>query len=216
VISIVIVDDHAVVRRGLRAVLEGEPDLVVLAEAADAAQAADALVRTDPDVLVLDLMMPGATGFDLMKALRARGRRARFVVLSMHDSEAYVIEALRCGASAYVVKDAPIGELSTAVREAAAGRQFLGSPFSRSMLAAYAERTEAAVDDGYEALTPREREVLQLAADGLTSQQIGERLAISSRTAETHRANLMRKLKIKGHKDLIRYALKKGIGPPGP
>lgn len=212
VIAVLIADDHVVVRRGLRAVLEAEPGLSVVGEAANGAEVLEAVERLRPDVVVLDLMMPGMSGLDVLKTLNSRGRSTtRVVVLSMHASEAYVIEALRHGALAYVVKDAPATELLQAVHQAAAGRQFLGSPFSASLLEAYAQRVEAASQDPYDTLTVRERQVLHLAAEGQTNQAIGKRLAISRRTAETHRANLMRKLGIKGQPELIRFALRRGI-----
>jgi DNA-binding NarL/FixJ family response regulator len=211
VISVLIADDHMVVRRGLRAVFEAEPGVSVVGEAANGVEVIEAVQRLQPDVVVLDLMMPGMSGLDVLKALTADSRSTRVVVLSMHASEAYVIEALRHGALGYVVKDAPASELLQAVHHAAAGRQFLGSPFSPSLLEAYTQRVRAASQDPYETLTARERQVLHLAAEGHTNQEIGKRLSISRRTAETHRANLMRKLGLKGQPELIRFALRRGI-----
>jgi DNA-binding NarL/FixJ family response regulator len=208
---VLIGDDHLVVRRGLRAVLESEPGIVIIGEAATGVAVVDAVERLRPDVVVLDLMMPDMSGLEVLKTLAARRLPARVVVLSMHASEAYVVEALRYGALGYVVKDAPAAELLQAVRHAAGGRQFLGSPFSTSFLAAYAERVKPVANDPYDALTPRERQVLQLAAEGNTNHDIGLRLKISRRTAETHRANLMRKLGLKGQQELIRFALRRGI-----
>jgi DNA-binding NarL/FixJ family response regulator len=212
-IAVLIADDHAVVRHGLRAVLGAEPDICVVGEAADSEAVLSALQRWRVDVLVLDLMMPGRNGFELMKLVARRRPAPRIVVLTMHATEAYVIEALRHGALGYVVKDASTVELLAAVRDAARGRQFIGSPFSASGIEAYARRVEAASQDPYDALTNREREVLQLAADGLTNHAIAARLAISRRTAESHRASLMRKLGLKRQQDLIRYALRRGISP---
>jgi len=210
-ISIVIADDHEVVRRGLRALLEGEPDLSVVAEVADGADVLSTLERVKPDVLVLDLVMPVVSGLDVLKALQPRRLGTRVVVLSMHATEAYVAEALRYGALGYVVKDAGGTELLKAVRRAAAGERFLSAPLSESSVRAYADRMQAASTDPYETLSAREREVLHLAAKGHTNQDIARRLTISRRTAETHRANLMRKLGLKGEKDLIRFALRRGI-----
>jgi two-component system response regulator NreC len=210
-VTVLIADDHVVVRRGLRAVLEAEPGVTVVGEAANGADVLDAVERLRPDVVVLDLMMPGTSGLDVLKALAARGAATRVVVLSMHASEAYVIEALRYGALGYVVKDAPATELLHAVHSVAAGRQFLGSPFSESLLHAYAQRVEAASQDPFHMLTSRERQVLHLAAEGHTNQESAKRLAISRRTAETHRANLMRKLGLRGQQELIRFALRRGI-----
>jgi len=210
-IAVLIADDHVVVRHGLRAVLEAEPGVAVVGEAANGVEVLEAVERLQPDVVVLDLMMPGMSGLEVLKAVAGRARPTRVVVLSMHASEAYVIEALRLGALGYVVKDAPASELLQAVHHAASGRQFLGSPFSASLLEAYMQRVEAASQDPYDTLTARERQVLSLAAEGFPNHEIGRRLAISRRTAETHRANLMRKLGLKGQQELIRFALRRGI-----
>jgi DNA-binding NarL/FixJ family response regulator len=209
-ITVVIADDHLVVRRGLRALLESEADISVVAEAADGREALEKVEEWDPDVLVLDLVMPAVPGLEVLRQLERRAARTRVVILSMHSGEAYVVEALRAGAKAYVVKDASASELVDAVHHAAANRQFLSSPLSESRLQAYQTRAKASPDP-YDALTTREREVLQLAAQGLTNPEIGKKLTISRRTAETHRANLLRKLGLKGQKDLIRYALRRGI-----
>ena len=209
-ITVVIADDHFVVRRGLRALLESESDISVVAEAADGREALDKVAELNPDVLILDLMMPTVSGLEVLKQLSLRSASTRVVVLSMHAGEAYVVEALRAGATAYVVKEASASELVDAVHHAAENRQFLSSPLSESRLEAYQTRAKASPDP-YDALTAREREVLHLAAQGLTNPEIGKKLAISPRTAETHRANLLRKLGLKGQKDLIRFALRRGI-----
>lgn len=209
-ITVVIADDHLVVRRGLRALLESESGITIVGEAADGREALDKVAELDPDVLVLDLVMPGTSGLEVLRKLSERRARTRVVVLSMHASEAYVVEALRAGAIAYVVKEASASELVDAVQHAAKNRQFLSSPLSESRLEAYAIRATSSPDP-YDALTAREREVLELAAQGLTNPEIGKKLAISPRTAETHRANLLRKLGLKGQKELIRYALRRGI-----
>jgi DNA-binding NarL/FixJ family response regulator len=209
-ISVLLADDHLVVRRGLRAVLESEADITIVGEAADGHDALEQVARLAPDVLVLDLVIPGLSGLDVLRRLGARRARTQVVVLSMHAGEAYVAEALRAGATGYVVKDASASELVRAVHHAAAGRRFLSSPLSETRVEAYAQRV-AASPDAYETLTAREREVLVLAAKGLTNREIGRLLSISRRTAETHRANLLRKLGLKGQKDLIRYGLLRGL-----
>jgi DNA-binding NarL/FixJ family response regulator len=210
-ITILLADDHEVVRRGVRALIEAEPGMTIVGETADGRQVVPALERLIPDVLVLDLQMPGLSGLEVLKAIAARRLETRVVVLSMHASEAYVSEALQSGALGYVVKDAGASDLLAAVRHAAAGERFLSAPLSESAIQAYARRVEAASKDPYETLSGREREVLQLAARGRTNQEIALQLTISRRTAETHRANLMRKLGLKGEKDLIRYAVRRGI-----
>lgn len=208
--SIVLADDHHVVRQGLRALLEAAPDLAVVGEAADGAAAVEMTVRLVPDVLILDLVMPG-NGLEVLRQVMQQAPRTRVIVLSMHSSEAYVVEALKAGASAYVVKDATASDLARAVREVTAGRRYLSPPLSERAIDAYASRALAATAEPHEALTARETEVLRLAARGLSLQQIALELSISPRTAETHRANFMRKLGLHSQTDVVRYAIRHGI-----
>ena len=209
--SVLIADDHVVVRRGLRALFESEPDITVVGEACDGLEALDLVARLLPDVLVLDLVLPHVAGMTVLKQLTDRQGLTRVVVLSMHAGDAYVAEALRHGAVGYVVKDASASELVQAVHHAARGERFLSSPLSVERVEAYAANQLASSMDGSEALTAREHEVLLLAAQGRTNPEIGIHLGISRRTAETHRANLLRKLGLKGQQELIRYALKRGL-----
>jgi two-component system, NarL family, response regulator NreC len=209
-IAVVLADDHVVVRRGLRALLEAEPGITVVGEAIDGQQALDLVAELAPDVLVLDLVMPRVSGLEVLKRLEELGTPTRVVVLSMHGTDAYAAEARRHGAIGYVVKDASSSELVIAVRHAAEGRRFLSSPLSESRIDAYLSQPQVPADPN-DALTARERDVLLLAAQGLTNSDIGKRLSISRRTAETHRANLLRKLGLKGQLELLRYALKRGI-----
>jgi len=209
-ISIVLADDHHVVRQGLRALLEVAPDLIVVGEAADGAAAAEITVRLAPDVLILDLAMPG-NGLEALRQVAQRAPRTRVVVLSMHSSEAYVVEALKGGASAYVLKDATASDLVRAVREVTAGRRYLSPPLSEHAIDAYTSRALAATAEPHEALTARETEVLRLAARGDSVHQIALQLSISPRTAETHRANFMRKLGLHSQTDVVRYAIRHGI-----
>jgi DNA-binding NarL/FixJ family response regulator len=213
-ISVLLADDHAIVRQGLRAVLQTVPDLHLAGEAADGQEALRQLDRLGPDVLVLDLMLKGLNGLEVARQAAKRAPRTKVVVLSMHADPAYVIEALRAGACGYVAKDAGVEELVTAVREAAAGQRYLSPPLSEALLGAYARRAGAGPADPYEALTAREREVLQLTAEGHSGTAIAERLFISPRTVETHRANLMRKLGLRNQKELVRYALQRDALPP--
>jgi len=212
-ITIVLADDHQVVRQGLRALLEAEGDLKVVGEAGDGLQAIQRVALLCPRVLVLDLMMPGLNGLDVMRQLRKGSPHTQVVILSMYANEAYVLEALSHGASAYVLKDATSADLVHAVREAAAGRRYLSPPLSDRAIEVYQEKARAATLDRYETLTAREREVLHLGAEGFTNAEVAARLGISARTAETHRSNLMHKLDLHTHADLIRYALRRGIVP---
>jgi two-component system, NarL family, response regulator NreC len=209
-IAVVLADDHVVVRLGLRALLEAEPGITVVGEAIDGQQALDLVAELAPDVLVLDLVMPGVTGLDVLKRLVERGTRTRVVVLSMHGTDAHAAEARRHGAIGYVMKEAGASEIVLAVRHAAEGRPFLSSLLSESRIDAYLSLPQVPVGPD-DTLTARERQVLLLVAQGLTNSDIGKRLSISRRTAETHRSNLLRKLGLKGQQELLRYALKHGI-----
>ena len=211
--TILLADDHTVVRQGLRALLAAEPDFAVIDEATDGRAALQSVERLRPDVLVVDLMMPGLGGLEVTRQVQQRVPQTRVVVLSMHANDAYVLEALRNGAMGYVLKDAGAAELIEAVREAAQGRRYLCRALSDRAIAAYVQQAQAPSLDLYETLTTREREVLQLTAEGLSSSEVAAQLSISPRTAETHRANLMRKLGLRTQTDLVRYALGRGLLP---
>jgi two-component system response regulator NreC len=209
--TIVLADDHKVVRQGLRAVLEANPSFRVIGEAGEGLETTRLAERLRPDVLVLDLMMPGLSGLEVTRQVKKRSPKTHVVVLSMHRDESYVLEALKNGAAAYVLKDSSVEELVKAVIEAVAGRRYLSPPLSQSAIDAYVQRASTATRDRYDSLSSREREVLQLAAEGHTNAEIGKRLFISPRTVEIHRANMMQKLALRNQTDLIRYALKQGI-----
>ncbi len=210
--SIVLADDHTVVRAGLRALLEGaHADFHVVGEAADGLEAVQLVERQKPDVLVVDVMMPGLNGIEVTRQVRQRVPQTRVVVLSMHASEPYVLEALRHGASGYVLKDASSDQLVQAVREVSEGRPYLSPPLTERAIAAYVERAQPATLDPHELLTTREREVLQLAAEGLSNAEIAQKLTLSPRTVEMHRGNLTRKLDLQSQTDLVRYAIRRGI-----
>jgi len=211
--TIVLADDHHIVRQGLRALLEANPDFRIVGEAGDGLEAVQLVERLRPKVLVVDLMMPGLNGLEVIRQARKHSDRTRVIVLSMHSNEAYVLEALRNGASGYVLKDSSAADLMQAVSQVIVGRRYLSPPLSDRAIKAYQEKTKDASLDIYETLTTREREVLQLVAEGHTSTQIAAQLSISPRTAETHRTNLMRKLGLRGQSDVVRYALQRGILP---
>jgi len=210
-IKIALADDHHIVRQGLRALLENEPDFTVVGEAGDGIEGVELAERLNPDVLVVDLMMPGLNGLDVTLQLSKSRPQIGIIVLSMYSNEAYVLEALSNGALGYVLKDSRPSDLLDAVRQVASGRQFLSPPLSLPAIESYKAKADAAQPDKTGPLTIREREVLHLAAEGHTSPQIAARLGISSRTAEAHRSNLMHKLGLHSQADLIRYALRKGI-----
>jgi two-component system response regulator NreC len=215
VTRILLADDHDVVRHGLRAVLEATGDFTVVGECADGLEVSGLVDRLRPSVLIVDLMMPGLSGLEVIRQVHERFPQTRIVVLSMHASEPYVMEALRNGASGYVLKESSAADLIQAVREVMAGRHYLSQPLSNRAIQAYAERAQSAAPlDSYETLTAREREVLHLAAEGYSSTEMAAKLGISPRTAETHRAHLMRKLNLRNQSELIRYALRRGLLPP--
>src|SRR4029078_1255500 len=200
--TIVLVDDHPIVRQGLRALFEVEKDLKVIGEAGDGLEAVRSVEALNPGVLGLDLMIPGLNGLDVLKQIKKRSPHTHIVILSMYANEAYVLEALSNGASAYVLKDSSSSDLLQAVREAAAGRRYLSPPLSARAIEVYQEKAKAATLDRHDTLTATEREVLHLAAEGLTNTEIATRLGISSRTAETHRSNLLHKLDLHTQADL--------------
>jgi len=209
--TIVLADDHQLVRQGFRALLEAQPDLSVVGEASDGREAIDLVERLKPHVLIVDLRMPGLNGLEVTRRVSQRVPRTRIIILSMHANEAYVLEALRYGADAYVLKDSSAAELVRAVREVIAERYYLSPPLSQRAIEAYLQKAESATSDPYDTLTSREREVFQLAAEGNNNAEIAARLSISPRTAEAHRASIMRKLGLHTQADLIRYALRRGI-----
>ena len=211
--SIVLAEDHLVVRQGLKVLLEAEPDFRLIGESGDGLETAQLVERLGPDVLIVDLMMPGLSGLEVTRQVSQRSPHTRVVILSMHANEAYVLEALRNGAAAYVLKDSSAAGLVHAVREVVAGRRYLSPPLSERAIEVYTKKAEVAVLDPYETLTPREREVLDLVATGLTSAAIGERLSISRRTVEVHRANVMQKLGVSSPAEMVRYAVERGHLP---
>jgi DNA-binding NarL/FixJ family response regulator len=211
--TVVLADDHAVVRQGLRALLKAEPGFEVIGETDDGLEALSVVERLRPAVLILDVMMPGLNGLDVARQIARRFPATRVVVLSMYGDQAHILEALRNGAAAYVLKGSDATEIVRAIREVSAGRRYLSPSLSEHALADYVEKAKVAPVDSYETLTTREREVLHLAAEGYTNVQIGERLSVSPRTVEVHRAHLMHKLGLSNQTDLVRYALRRGILP---
>ena len=209
-ITVLLADDHHVVRQGLRSLIDSQPDFQVVGEASEGREALEMIRELKPMVSVLDLMMPGMNGLEITRQV---WRISQVLILSMHANEAYVIEALRKGASGYVLKDATANELIQAIHVVAAGQRYLSSPFSERAISAYIQRVKTGSLDPYETLTTREREILQLVAEGRNSAEIAVRLSISPRTVEAHRASLNRKLDLHSQADLIRLAVKKGLLP---
>jgi two-component system response regulator NreC len=213
IINIVLADDHHIVRQGVKALLESQPDFAVIGEASDGLKAVDLVVRLKPQVLVADLMMPGLNGIEVVRQITKLSRATKVIILSMYMNEPYVIEAFRNGAYGYVLKESNISDLIHAIHEVNKGHHYLSPPLSERAIEAYLEKTTDTSLDVYDTLSTREREVLHLVVEGCSNAQIAGKLFISPRTAETHRANMMRKLSLRTQTDLIKYALKKGIIP---
>jgi DNA-binding NarL/FixJ family response regulator len=211
---ILLADDHAVVRRGLRLVLDGEPDLEVVAEAGDGAEAIRLALDPDVDLAVLDVSMPRMTGLQAAAELNARRPELKLLMLSMHDSEQYLYEALRAGASGYVLKSAADRDLVEACRAAMRGEPFLYPAAVTALIREYLEHARNGDDARADPLSPREREVLKLVAEGYTSREIAETLVISEKTVERHRANMMDKLGLRDRVALTRYAIRSGLIEP--
>ena len=211
-VTILLVDDHPIIRQGLRHLLEGEPEFKVVGEAGDGIEALLLVERLKPNILVVDMMMPGLNGLEVLRQIKHISPDTRTIVLSMQSADAYVIEALKNGAAGYVLKETGPSELVNAVREVIQGNQYLSAKLSERLQAS-GRKIMDTPSDAYETLTAREREILQMTAEGRTSQEIGDKLMISPRTVEVHRSNLMNKLGIHNQTELIRFAIKRGILP---
>ena len=212
-VRVLVADDHAVVREGIRTVLASTPDFEVIGEASDGAEALAMALELEPDVLVLDLTMPEKSGLEVTAEIRSEREDVRVLILSMHDNPEYVLEAVRAGATGYVLKDAQPDELRAAVRAVHDGGEYFHPAAARQLSTALREesaqvRRRSAVDQ----LTPREREVLVRIARGLTNKEIAAELGISPRTVETHRDSLARKLKMRSVADLTRFVMETEIG----
>ena len=207
-IRIVIVDDHAVVRSGLKLLLDGQEDLEVVGEAGDARTAVFEVRAQKPDVVLMDVVMPSGSGIEATPAVLKEAPDAKVLILSMQDDPAYVREAFAAGASGYVLKEAADAELVAAVREVAAGQRYVHPTLGARLVAAEADERAHAEEDP---LSEREHEILRLLALGHTNQEIASQLYLSVRTVETHRAHIMQKLRISTRAELVRYALERGV-----
>lgn len=206
-IRVVLADDHALVRDGLRAVLAREPDIAVIGEASDGREALAAVDAMRPDVVVLDLSMPVLNGLDAARQLASRDRGPRAILITMHLEDRYVLEALRAGVRGYVLKKQAAADLVQAIRDVAAGRVYLSPGIS----AAVADAIRTGASPPEERLTPRERQVLQLVAEGKTTKEIAAILDVSVKTVDAHRTNLMQKLDLHDVASLTRLAIRLGL-----
>ena len=209
---VVLAEDHRIVREGVRALLAAGDGVEVVAETGDGAEAVALVEAHRPDVLVVDLTLPGLDGLEVIRRARAASPETGVVVLSMDRHEAYVVQAVRAGATGYVQKDAGLGDLVTAIGAVAGGGRYFGAGVEDPG----APGEGRAVTDRYETLSPREREIVHLTAEGRTAPQIAGRLSISPRTVETHRGNGLAKLGLRSQAELIRYMIGRGLVPTAP
>jgi two-component system response regulator NreC len=210
---IVLADDHAILREGIRALLEDQPDMAVVGEAADGRRAVELAREQSPDLVVMDIGMPLLNGLEATRQIKREYPQVSVLVLTMHDNEEYVAQILAAGASGYVLKRAASSELVTAIRAVAAGQSYLSPAVTKLLIEGYIGRQPAApaVVDPFDTLTAREREVLQLVAEGHTNSQIAKLLNISLKTVKAHRSNLMQKLGLHDRGELIKVAIQRGI-----
>jgi DNA-binding NarL/FixJ family response regulator len=206
---VLIADDHGIVRSGIRLLLERQPDLEVIAEAADGAEATELAVRERPDLAILDVKMPKLTGLQATREIKRQAPEVGVLILSMHDDERYLFEALKAGASGYVLKTQADTDLLAAIRAVERGEPFLTPEAQRTLIRDVLERGA-----GEEELTPREEEIVKLVAEANTSREIAGILHLSEKTVEHHRASAMRKLGMRDRVELVRYAIRRGLIEP--
>ena len=210
VLRVLIADDHTLVRESLVSLLQAAGDVQVVAQASNGVETVEKAIATRPDVVVTDISMPGLGGIEVVRRLHEAVPESRVLVLTMHQEDEYVLQAVRAGASGYLVKDSAAAELLAAVRSLHAGRGYFGPQASRA-LAEQMQNPDRTVDDPYGRLTAREREVFHLVVEGMTTKEIARRLDISVKTAENHRARVIAKVGVRNTAELVRYALRRGL-----
>lgn len=211
--TIVLADDHPIVREGLRTVVEREPDLTVVGEASDGIEAVQLVERLRPALLILDIRMPGKSGLEVAREIARISPETHVLILSMYGGEGYVMEALANGVAGYILKETDTGNLVPAIRQILSGTRYLSPSVNDRVIDAYIQRTQGGVVDPFDTLTARERQVLRLLGEGCSNVDIANRLSISVRTAEHHRANLMRKLKLRSSAEAIAFGKSRGVVP---
>jgi DNA-binding NarL/FixJ family response regulator len=211
-IRVLLVDDHTILREGVRSLLDGESDMRVVGEARDGVEAVEQVDHLEPDVVIMDMVMPRMNGLEATLEIKRRHADARILILSMYDDDEYVQQIIQAGASGYVLKRVAADDLVKAVREVYAGSSFLYPPIAAKLIEDYVRKARGEdTSEAEDPLTPREREVLRLIAEGNTNVEIAEALTLSKKTVESHRANIMRKLDLHTVTDLVKYALKRGM-----
>ena len=215
-IRVLIVEDHAIVRQGLRLLLGGQPDMEVVGEAEEGSKALSLVEQLRPSVVIMDLAMPGVNGLEATQEIKRRWPNVQVIALTVHDSDEYFFRMITAGASGYILKGADPAELLEAIRTAQQGEVFLHPPLTTKLVRDYLRRVrlgEAA--DSYDTLSERERQVLRLIGEGHTSQEIADTLGISASTVQTHRAHIMEKLNLRKRSELMKYAVRRGLIGPG-
>jgi NarL family two-component system response regulator LiaR len=210
-INVLVVDDHVVVREGIKMVLGTDPELKVVGDAASGEDAVDAVKELHPDVVVMDIAMPGLSGFEATRLIREQNPDVKVLALTVHDSEAYVFQMLQAGAVGYVLKRASSADVIQAVKAAARGEAILHPSVAKMLISDYLTRVEHGDESSYDTLSDREREILKLIAEGRTNKEIAQMLFLAVKTVQAHRANLMRKLNMHDRTELVKYAIRKGI-----
>jgi two-component system, NarL family, response regulator NreC len=214
-LRVLIADDHGVVRHGLRALLEKSPKVSVVGEAADGREAVRLASEANPDIIVMDIAMPLLNGIDATTQIMSRCPDVKVIILSMYSDESYVLRALSAGAKGYLLKDSAESDILPAVESVAQGRPFFSPAITRTLLEEYLEsRKKSKLEDSYDLLTDREKEVLQLIAEGKTNKEVATILELSPYTVETHRQNLMQKLNLHNTAEIVLYAVRKNIVLP--
>jgi DNA-binding NarL/FixJ family response regulator len=213
-LRVLLVDDHEIVRTGLRMLFQAEPDIVIVGEAGSGEAAIAAVAALKPDVVVMDIAMPGMSGIEATRQIKAISPETAVLALTMHEEEPYFFQMLEAGASGYVPKRAAADDLVSAIRIVAQGQVFLYPSLARLLVQDYLQRETVEQPEKTDLLTPREREVLTLIAEGLTNREIAEALVISVKTVERHRENIMHKLNLHNRVELVKYAIAKGLIAP--
>ena len=211
-IRVILADDHCVIRHGLRLILEQQEDFEVLGEARDGREAVNLAAALHPDVAVLDITMPNLNGIEAARQITEKQPHVAVVVLSMHADESYVLRALKAGARGYLLKESPESDFVSAIRSVNEGKSFFSPAISRLLVEDYVRQMQHRdIDDSYDLLTPREREILQIVAEGKSNKEIANLLNLSLYTVETHRGNILQKLNLHSVPELILYAVRKGV-----
>jgi two-component system response regulator NreC len=211
-VRVLVADDHTIIRSGLRHLLEKESDIEVAGEAADGREALDLAEQLRPDVVLLDITMPKLNGIDVSRQIAAKLPKTSVIILSMHSDESYVLRSLNAGARGYLLKDSAESDIINAVRAVSRGKAYFSPEISRMLVDDYVRQLrQRGVEDSYELLSPREREVFQLLAEGHSNKEISSMLNLSPHTVETHRGNIFEKLNLHSLPELILYAVRKGV-----